>query len=217
MAIIELSHPITDGMLTYPGLPAPAMRTILSREESERSYGDGVTFHVGVVEICTNTGTYMDVPYHRYADGHDLASLDLSRVVDVPLLVVDGRGARTIDLTGEDLVDATGHAVLVRTGHDRRFGTQQYAENAPFLTASSADALVAADVAVVGIDSVNIDDMQDTSRPVHSALLAAGIPIVEHLRDLDQPPARGARFTAVPPPLVDVGTFTVRAFAQVRS
>lgn len=212
---VELNHVIRDGMVTYPGLPAPSVDTHLSREQAEEVYGPGVTFDIGIVTLCTNTGTYLDTPFHRFADGADLSELPLDRVVDVPAVCLDRRGQRAVELTESDLFGAEGHAVLVRTGHDRHFGTAAYATDAPFLTASSVAALVAAEVACVGIDSLNVDDVDDLARPVHTGLLRAGIPIVEHLTGLGDLPPAGSSFTAVPPRIVGAGTFTVRAFAVV--
>jgi kynurenine formamidase len=213
--LLDLSHRITDGMVTYPGLPVPVVGTHLSREAAEQVYGPGITFHIGVVTMCTNTGTYLDVPFHRYADGHDLAALALERVADVPAVCFDRRGVPTIDLAPDELVGLRGHAVLVRTDHSVHFGTDQYLHDHPHLSAASAEALVAADVACVGIDSLNIDGTSNGERPVHSILLAAGIPIVEHLTALASLPERGFRFTAVPPKIEGAGTFTVRAYATV--
>ncbi|MBY5164100.1 cyclase family protein [Salsipaludibacter albus] len=212
---VDLNHVVRDGMVTYPGLPTPTVEVHLSRDRAEQVYGQDVTFEIGVVTLCTNTGTYLDTPYHRFADGHDLAGLALERVVDVPAICLDRRGRRAIEVTSDDLFGADGHAVLVRTGHDRHFGTDAYAADAPFLTSASVDALVAAGVAVVGIDSLNIDDVDDLARPVHTGLLAAGIPIVEHLTGLGQLPPSGFTFTAVPPKIAGAGTFTVRAFATL--
>lgn len=221
---IDLSHRIVDAMTTYPGLPGPVIATHLTREAAEAAYGPGVTFHIGMIEICTNTGTYLDVPYHRFADGHDLSELDLDRVAGVPGLCLDGRGARAIDLdpaalaalaASAGIASLAGHAVLFRTDHSRHFGRPEYAVEAPCLTGKTAAALAAAGVACVGIDSLNIDDTGDLARPVHTTLLRAGIPIVEHLRALDQLPLQGFRFTAVPPKIVGAGTFTVRAFATL--
>jgi arylformamidase len=212
---VDLSHPIVDGMVTYPGLPAPVVATHLSREAAEHVYGPGVTFHIGMVTMCTNTGTYLDVPFHRFADGHDLAALALERVAGVPAVCLDRRDSTAIDLAGEDLDHLGGHAVLVRTDHSRHFGTPEYVTGHPYLTAATAAALVAAGVACVGIDSLNIDDTSDATRPVHTGLLRAGIPIIEHLTNLGALPATGFTFTAVPPKIVGAGTFTVRAFATV--
>ena len=210
--LIDLSHVITPGMVTYPGLPVPIVVDHLSREAAIDVYGPGITFQIGLVTMCTNTGTYLDVPFHRYADGHDLTGLALERVAGVPAVCLDRRGQTTIDLTAEDL---GGHAVLVRTDHSATWGTDAYFEAHPHLSASTADALVAAGVACVGIDSLNIDGTGEPTRPVHSTLLGAEIPIIEHLTGLDALPAAGFTFTAVPPKIEGAGTFTVRAFATV--
>ena len=215
MTFIDLSHDIHDGMVTYPGLPAPVVAEHLSREAAEQLYGPGVTFQIGLVTMCTNTGTYIDVPFHRYADGHDLAGLALDRVADQPAVLFDRRGEQAITLHANELAGLAGHVVLVRTDHSQHFGTDRYLVDHPYLTRATAEALVAADVACVGIDSLNIDSTADVQRPVHSVLLRAGIPIVEHLTNLAALPADGFRFTAVPPKIVGAGTFTVRAYATV--
>ncbi|MET0490687.1 MAG: cyclase family protein [Acidimicrobiales bacterium] len=213
--LIDLSHVITPGMVTYPGLPVPIVEDHLSREAAIDVYGPGITFQIGLVTMCTNTGTYLDVPFHRYADGHDLTGLALERVAGVPAVCLDRRGLTTIDLTDEDVQDLGGHAVLVRTDHSAAWGTDAYFEAHPHLSATTADALVAAGVACVGIDSLNIDGTGEPTRPVHSTLLGADIPIIEHLTGLDAVPAAGFTFTAVPPKIEGAGTFTVRAFATV--
>jgi kynurenine formamidase len=210
---VDLSHVITDGMTTYPGLPAPHITDHITREAAEEIYGPGLTFQIGMVTMCTNTGTYLDVPFHRYADGHDLTGLDLARVADVPAICLDRTGVTAIDLDADDLRDTSGTAVLIRTDHARHWGTDAYMTGHPHLTARSARALVDAGVACVGIDSLNIDSTATGDRPVHSILLAAEIPIIEHLTGLDQLPADGFRFTAVPPKITGAGTFTVRAYA----
>jgi len=212
---IDLSHSIREGMDTYPGLPTPVVGTHLSREAAEEIYGSGITFHIGLVTLCTNTGTYIDVPFHRYADGHDLSGLDLSRVADVPAVCIDRRGDRAIDVTSDELEGLRGHTVLIRTDHSRHFNSARYAVNHPYLTATAAEALVEAGVMCVGIDSLNIDSTDNPARPVHSILLGAEIPIVEHLTALDQLPERGFSFTAVPPKIEGAGTFTVRAYATI--
>lgn len=212
---VDLSHNIFDGMVTYPGLPAPTIGTHLSREAAEEIYAPGVTFQIGQIDICTNTGTYIDVPFHRFADGHDLSELALERVADVPAVCFDTVGTRAIDLEPAALVGLAGHAVLIRTDHAAHFGTPAYAVDHPFLTAQAAAALVDADVACVGIDSLNIDSTDDAQRPVHTTLLRAEIPIVEHLTNLDRLPAAGFTFTAVPPKFEGAGTFTVRAYAAI--
>ena len=213
--LVDLSHTIVDGMTTYPGLPVPVISDHLTREVAETVYGPGLTFQIGMVTMCTNTGTYLDVPFHRFADGHDLAELALERVAAVPAVCLDRRGERTVDVTDDDVAGLAGHAVLLHTGHADRWSTDAYFVDHPHLSAASAEALVRANVACVGIDSLNIDSTATGDRPVHTALLGAGIPIVEHLVHLDQLPFDGFTFTAVPPKIVGAGTFTVRAFASV--
>jgi kynurenine formamidase len=211
--LIDLSHRITAGMVTYPGLPVPIIETHLSRESAEKVYGPGITFHIGLVTMCTNTGTYLDVPFHRYADGHDLAALPLERVAAVPAVCFDRRNIPTIELEPVELDGLAGHAVLIRTDHSVHFGTEAYLHDHPHLSAASAEALVAAGVACVGIDSLNIDGTSTSERPVHSILLGHDIPIVEHMCNLAHIPERGARFFAVPVKVAGFGTFPVRAFA----
>jgi len=211
---LDLSHDIADGLVTYPGLPAPTVGDHLTREQAEQVYGPGVTFQIGMITMCSNTGTYLDVPFHRYADGHDLCGLDLRRVSAVDAVVVDATGP-TIGATAFDGVDVADRAVLVRTGHDATWGTDAYFVAHPHLDAGAAERLVAGGAACVGIDSLNIDSSDDGQRPVHSILLRAGIPIVEHLTGLGPLPASGFTFTAVPPKVAGMGTFTVRAHAMV--
>lgn len=211
--LIDLSHEIHDGMVTYPGVPAPRIGTYLSREASEALYQPGVTFHIGMITICTNTGTYIDVPFHRFADGYDLAQLPLARVAMVPGVCLDRRGIAAIDIAPDELHGRAGHAVLIRTDHSRHFGRPEYGCDHPHLTGAAAVTLQEADVACVGIDSLNIDSTDDPARPVHSTLLRAEIPIIEHLTRLDQLPPTGFTFSAVPPKIGQAGTFTVRAYA----
>ncbi len=210
---VDLSHVITDGMETYPGLPTPRIGDHLTRTHAEEVYGPGVTFQIGMITMCSNTGTYLDVPFHRYADGYDLCGLDLARVSNVEALVVDVVGTTAIGADVFEGVDVARRAVLVRTDHSRAWATPAYVERHPHLLAAAADVLVAGGAACVGIDSLNIDSTDDARRPVHSILLAAGIPIVEHLTGLDQLPPSGFTFTAVPPKVEGMGTFTVRAHA----
>lgn len=220
---LDLSHDIFDGMVTYPGLPSPSIGTVLSREESRGRYAAGVEFHIGSITLCTNTGTYLDTPAHRYGDGFDLTGLPLASCVDLPAVVIDippgsphdaepfGFGPEHLGLEG-----LAGTAVLLRTGWSRHWGTADYVANRhPYLTAAGTRALVDAGVTLVGIDSLNIDGTVGTDRPAHSGLLAAGIPIVEHLTGLEALPTRGARFTAVPIKVAGLGTFPVRAFATL--
>jgi arylformamidase len=217
-SLIDLSHSITEGMSTYPGLPGPHIFEHLDRASAEAFYGPGVTFTIGMITICSNTGTYIDMPYHRFADGHDLTGLPLERVADVPGVCIDCRGIESIGPEHIAGVELNGRAVLFRTDHSRHFGTPAYVERHPHLSAATADALVAAGVACVGIDSLNIDAIEGpegVGRPVHTALLRREIPIIEHLTGLDGLPADGFRFTAVPPKIEALGTFTVRAFANL--
>ncbi|MEM8707678.1 MAG: cyclase family protein [Actinomycetota bacterium] len=213
---LDLSHVITAGMETYPGLPTPTVADHLSRDAAEEIYGPGITFQIGLVTMCTNTGTYLDVPFHRFADGHDLTGLELDRVASVPAVCLDRRGRRAIELDDVDLTPFAGHAVLVRTDHSRHWGTDAYFEAHPALTAGAAERLLAAGVACVGIDTLNIDATEGTGeRPVHTTLLRNDIPIIEHMTNLDALPESGFTFTAVPPKIEGAGTFTVRAFATL--
>jgi kynurenine formamidase len=220
--LVDLSHTIEDGLLTYRGLPPPRISDHLSREASRDLYTPGTEFHIGRIDMVANTGTYLDSPFHRYADGDDIAALDLSRLAHLPAVVVRATGlaSRAIDaplLTAALAdVDASGSALLIETGWgDAHWGTDAYFEGHPFLTGGAAAELVASGAALVGVDTYNIDDTADLARPVHSTLLRAGIPIVEHLWRLGELPLTGARFTAVPAPVRGMGTFPVRAFAIV--
>ena len=212
---IDLSHAIEDGMETYPGLPAPIVCDYLSREASRQVYAPGTEFQIGVVSLCSNTGTYVDSPFHRYPDGIDLSELPLERLADLDAIVIDHPGnGRALGPAAFSGLDVAGRAVLVRTGWHRHWRTPEYgAGGHPFLTGEAAGELRDAGAALVGIDSLNIDDTSTGERPVHSALLAAGIPICEHLADLAALPSGGFRFSAVPAPVKGMGTFPVRAFA----
>lgn len=216
--LVDLSHTITEGLATYPGLPTPHIFEHLDRQAAQEIYGAGVTFTIGMITMCSNTGTYLDVPFHRFADGHDLSALPLSRIADVPAVCIDCRGIGAIGPDVLDGLDVAGHAVLFRTDHSRHFATLAYQHAHPRLAVSTAEALVAAGVACVGIDSLNIDAIDGpdgAGRPVHTTLLGHDIPIIEHLTGLDSLPAGGFRFTAVPPKIEGFGTFTVRAFAAL--
>jgi arylformamidase len=216
-AYIDLSHTIEHGMITYKGLPAPLICDFLSREASKPHYAEGTSFHIGKIEMVANTGTYLDSPFHRYVTGKDLSDLPLNSLANLPGIVFHAPAdARAIphDLFGAE--DLAGKAVLIHTGWSKHWGTDQYFEDHPFLTRAAAEHLRNAGAALVGIDSYNIDDITDGTRPVHSVLLAADIPIVEHMRNLDQlPKLRGFMFFAVPPKVKAFGTFPVRAFAMV--
>jgi len=213
--LVDLSHEVEHGMVTYRGLPAPLISDHLSREASRALYAEGTEFHIGRLEMVANTGTYLDAPFHRFADGRDLAALPLESLANLDAVTVRRResAGRAIDADAFDGLDVRGRAVLVHTDWSRHWRTEQYFEGHPFLTAAAARLLVAGGAALVGIDSYNIDDTADAARPVHTTLLRADIPIVEHLRGLDALPAEGFRFFAVPVKVRAFGTFPVRAFA----
>ena len=215
---VELSHPVTAGMTTYPGLPGPEITDHLGFAESRGRYAPGTEFRIARISMVANTGTYLDTPEHRFAGAEDLSAISLDRIADLPGVLVDadrrGVDARRLSTVvgGRELA---GTAVLVRTGWDRHWGTPAYGEPAPYLTADAVDWLVARRPALVGIDSVNIDDTADLARPAHTGLLAAGILIVEHLTNLDRLPLEGFRFFATPPRVAGMATFCVRAFAII--
>ena len=221
MPVIDLSHTIEHGMTTYPGLPAPLICDYLSREASRARYADGVTFQIGRIDLVANTGTYLDTPFHRYADGFDLAALPLECVAGLPALRIslgagDGRAItrdRLDRALGRNRVE--GAAVLVHTGWDAYWRTEAYGTGNPFLSADACELLLERGVALVGIDSVNIDQLEDISRPAHSLLLRRGVPIVEHMTNLGLVPETRARFHAVPPKIAGMGTFPVRAFVAI--
>jgi kynurenine formamidase len=219
--VIDLSHPIRAGLVTYPGLPAPTITPHLTREDSRGRYAPGTEFAMDVITMIGNTGTYLDSPFHRYADGSDLAGLDLTSLVGLRAEVfhledswdAESRGIRAETLADRDV---RGAAVLLHTGWDRWFGQPEYGSGAPFLTGEGAQWLIDAGAVLVGIDSLNIDDTKSGGeRPAHSLLLGAGVHVVEHLTNLGELPPRGARFTAAPPAVEGFGTFPVRAFAEI--
>lgn len=212
---VDLSHTIENGMITYKGLPAPLICDHLSRLKSREIYSDGTEFQIGRIDMVANTGTYIDAPFHRYAEGHDLAGLGLDRVSDVPGVVVRVAGAaeRAIDWHHFVPVECRGHAVLIHAGWDRHWGTESYFEGHPFLTEKAALYLRDQGALLVGIDSLNIDDTAGRTRPVHSVLLGADIPIVEHMTNLGALPLDGFRFHAAPPKIAGMGTFPIRAHA----
>ena len=210
---IDLSHSIENGMTTYPGLPAPIICDYLSREASRARYAPGVEFQIGKIEMIANTGTYIDAPFHRYKDGLDLAQLPLESLADLDTAVVRSpAGNREITRAMLEGVDVGGKAVLVQTGWDVHWRTEHYLSGHPFLTGDAAEYLVAEGAVLVGIDSLNIDDTSDLARPVHSTLLAAGVPIVEHMCNLSTVPDRHFRFFAVPAKVTGFSSWPVRAF-----
>ena len=213
--LIDISHTIEDGMVTYKGLPAPVICDWRSREESRAIY-DGAEFQIGRIDMVGNTGTYIDSPFHRYADGKDLSELPLESVADIECLIVrvdpsQGAAIEEVPLSAKEV---GGRAVLFHTGWDRHWRTEAYFEGHPHLTERAAEWLVKAGATLVGIDSMNIDSIATGKRPVHTVLLAQEIPIVEHLCGLEAAPTRGGRFTAVPVKVKGCGTFPVRAFVS---
>jgi kynurenine formamidase len=213
--IVDLSHLIEDGMTTYPGLPPPHICDFWTREGSAANYDDGSSFQIGRIDMVANTGTYLDAPFHRYAEGSDLADLPLASLADLSGIVVrrPWENELATDASHFHGLDVRGKAVLVHTGWDRQWRTERYGVDHPFLTGEAADWLVANAAALVGIDSTNIDDTRERARPVHSRLLAADIPICEHMTGLGSLPDDGFRFSAVPPKVRGMGTFPVRAYA----
>ena len=222
--IVDLSHVIVEGMITYPGIPGPTLGSHLTFDESAAVYAAGTEFSIGTISLAANTGTYLDTPAHRYRDGEDLSQLALDRMVDRPGVLVRARhrdtpGGRAIDAAqlraalGD--LDPAGMAVLVETGHSDHWGTPAYFVDHPYLTDDAVEFLVSAKPSLVGIDSLNIDSTHTGRRPAHSWLLAARIPVVEHLTGLADLPDTGFRFTAAPPAVRGMGTFPVRAFAVV--
>jgi arylformamidase len=215
--LVELSHVIRAGLITYPGLPGPAITPYLTREASRDHYAPGTEFAIDKLTMLGNTGTYLDAPYHRYPDGADLSSIPLARTVGLPAVVVrvTGAGQYGIGVGALAALDVRGAAVLLHTGDDARFGSPAYADGRHFLTRAGAEWVAAHGAALVGIDALNIDDTEDGTRPAHTLLLAAGIPVVEHLTGLGQLPPSGAWFTAVPLRVEGLGTIPVRAFARL--
>jgi len=219
MQLIDVSHTVESGMSTYKGLPAPMICDFLSREASRRLYSAGTEFQIGRIDMVANTGTYVDSPFHRYADGKDLSALPLESLANLSCVVarVEAGASRAIDSLPFKASDLRGKAVLVHTAWDRHWRTDQYFEAFPYLTGRLSQWLRDAGVALVGIDSHNIDCTDGGERPVHSTLLGADIPIVEHMCGLAAVPENGARFFAVPVKVKGFGTFPVRAFAAVEN
>src|SRR5690349_15960169 len=216
--LIDCSHTVEHGMITYKGLPAPVICDYLSREDSRSHYTGGTEFNIGRIDMVANTGTYVDSPFHRFADGKDLSELPLTSLADLPAVVVRAptTESRAISAAAFAGLDVTGKAVLVHTGWSQHWRTDHYFEGHSFLTADAADWLKDQGARLVGIDSLNIDDTNDGRRPVHSTLLRAEIPIVEHLTNLQALPDGAFNFYAVPVKVKAFGTFPVRAFGLVR-
>jgi kynurenine formamidase len=212
--LVELSHVIEDGMTTYKGLPGPHICDYWSREASAAHYDDGSTFQIGRIDMGATTGTYLDAPFHRFADGDDLAGVGLERIAALPGLAVRAE-ATAIDADLFNPLDVAGKAVLIHTGWDRHWRTEAYQSGHPFLTEAAARLLVERGAALVGIDSHNIDDTSRRARPIHTILLGAGVLICEHMTNLAALPEAGFAFTAAPPKIAGMGTFPVRAFASI--
>jgi kynurenine formamidase len=215
---IDLSHIVEDGMITYKGLPAPVICDYLSREASREIYAFGTEFQIGKMELVGNTGTYIDTPFHRYADGEDLSEIGLDRLASLPVALVRVPAAEQLTVDVAHLPppeQVRGRAILVHTGWSRHWRTDSYFENYPHLIGDAASYLVEHGVALVGIDSYNIDAAADMARPVHTRLLGAGIPIIEHMTNLDAVPESGGRLYATPAKFRGVGSFPVRVFVQI--
>ncbi len=215
--LIDLSHDVVHGMITYRGLPAPVISNHLSREASRARYAPGTEFQIGRIEMVANTGTYVDAPFHRFPEGRDLAALPLASVANLPGIVIRSPHARgrAVGLEAVRGLDVAGKAVLVHTGWDEHWGEDRYGEGSPYLTEEAAKSLADHGAALVGIDAHNIDDTSGGTRPVHSLLLGRDIPVAEHLCNLGALPDGGFRFFAVPVKVRAMGTFPVRAFAIV--
>ncbi|MEO7188812.1 MAG: cyclase family protein [Sphingomicrobium sp.] len=215
--IVDLSHVIEAGMVTYKGLPGPHICDFWSREGSAVNYDDGASFQIGRIDMVANTGTYLDSPFHRFADGKDLAALPLSSLANLPAIVIhrpfEVGLATDAQALGE--TEVRGRAVLIHTGWDRHWRTDAYSDAHPFLTEDAANFLVQGGALFVGIDSYNIDDTSRRTRPVHTRLLGAEIPICEHMTGLGLLPDHGFRLSAVPPKIAGMGTFPVRAYASL--
>jgi arylformamidase len=212
--LIDLSHEVEHGMITYKGLPAPIICDFLSREDSRKHYAEGTEFNIGKIEMVANTGTYVDSPFHRFADGIDLSELPLESLADLEGLVVPAQDhERAISAKVFEGLQIKGKAVLIHTNWSRHWRTDRYFEGHPFLTRDAAELLVEAGAAFVGVDTYNIDDITDGTRPAHTVLLGNRIPICEHMRGLGNLPDSGFRFHAVPVKVKAVGTFPVRAYA----
>ena len=212
--LIDVSHTVEHGMITYKGLPAPVISDHLSREESKTRYAPGTEFHIGKIEMVANTGTYLDSPFHRYARGKDLAALDLNSIANLDAIVVRCTNQAEISDQVFSGIEVKGKAILVHTGWDKHWRTDEYSSgNHPFLHEAAATYLAKNGAVLVGIDSFNIDATRDGNRPAHSVLLGHDIPIVEHLCGLGELPDRGFKFFAVPVKVRQFGTFPVRAFA----
>lgn len=214
--LIDLSHTIDENTITYKGLPAPIICDYISREASKQHYAKGTSFQIGKVDMVVNSGTYIDAPFHRFAEGKDIASIDIDQVADITaikILIPDSEqkiGKHYFE--GKDL---TGKAVIIQTNWSRHWNTDNYFEGYPYLSVRAAEYLKQKKAVLVGIDSLNVDDNTTDERPVHTILLGAGILIVEHLCNLDKVPVEEFKFFATPVKIKGAGSFPVRAFAKI--
>jgi len=213
--VIDLSHPIRNGMRVYPGIPAPEISAFLTHEQSRARYQGQCELTFSQVNIVAGVGTYLDAPYHRQPGLPDHATLPLSSLVDVPGVVIDLRHRSGRAITPDALGNGDWHdrAVLLRSGMDAHWETDRYWSEGPFLMAETALRLVAAGIALLGVDFLNVDDTSDPRRPAHTALLRAGIPIIENLRGLGALQTPGFRLHAATIPLEGVASFPIRAYA----
>lgn len=216
--LVELSHTIENGLVTYKGLPAPIICDYLSRKESKKVYGEGTEFQIGKIEMVANTGTYIDCPFHRFSEGRDFTEFGLERFADLDAVVINVPYSKTLKITAEHLghCEIKNRAVLFYTGWDKYWNSDKYYKNHPHLTKDCAEYLRESQVKLVGIDSLNIDCTKAKSRPVHTTLLGAGILIVEHLCNLNSLPKDGFMFSAIPPKIKGMGSFPVRAMAKLQ-
>lgn len=216
--LIDVSHSVEHGMITYKGLPAPIICDYLSREASKKNYQKGTSFQIGTVTMASNTGTYVDVPFHRYEDGKDLSEFQLSRLANLDGIKIDiSSSVKSIEVEHLKNFDLRNKAVLLNTGWSKHWRTEHYFENHPFVSESAANYLLEQGVLFVGIDSHNIDDTNGDTRPCHSILLANDIAICEHMTNLSELPVSGFKFFAVPVKMKGMGTFPVRAFGLIKS
>jgi arylformamidase len=214
---VDLSHTIEHGMVTYKGFPGPVICDFMSREASKKFYAEGTSFQIGKIEMIANTGTYVDSPFHRFENGKDISEMPVEKFADLSAVVVrvNNMTGRAVDRDAFLKTDVRGKAVLVHTGWARHWRTEQYLEGHTFLTEAAAVHLKEQGAVFVGIDSMNIDDTSGGTRPVHTVLLGAEIPVAEHLCDLERLPLSGFVFSAVPAKVKGFGTFPVRAFAKL--
>jgi kynurenine formamidase len=217
LQLIDLSHTIENGLITYKGLPGPVICDYLSREDSRKFYAEGTSFQIGKIEMVSNTGTYIDCPFHRFENGNDLNDTPLQHFAELKGIIfrVPFQERLSIDADLFDNFEIENKAVLIHTGWDSHWNTEKYYSNHPFLTENAARFLKDKKARLVGIDSHNIDDTRGNTRPVHTILLGDGILIVEHLCNLSSIPDEDFIFSAIPPKLKGVGTFPVRAMARL--